>query len=386
MTHLQHTLVSFLLLGITVQLQAQESVNSSAGIALGAGGEAHFSIGQSFYHKITDAHLNYTEGVHQPIEDRAAYTLIPDANFEQRLINLGIDTDGIPGKVLTESILPVKDLNLSDSEITDLTGIQDFAALSNLYCPNNNLSALDLSGNVILETVNCANNSIASLDFSSNMHLKDMNCSVNSLSALNLYNTPYLKKIDFSFNNTSYLDLSSNQELVSVFGFGNQLEGLDVSNNPALVDLGISENKLAYLNLQNGNNDLLNVNNLRLNNNPDLTCILVDSKSYADLNWTGVLKDETATYSEECTTLSNEDFRFSNLEIYPNPTRGVLHINNVELNAVAVYNVIGSLVLQHKFEVVSTHNTIDLSGLAKGVYVVTLKSKETTSTRKVIVE
>lgn len=373
-------------LGITIQIKAQESVNTASGIALGTGGEAYFSIGQSFYHKITDAQLNYTEGVHQPIENRNAYTLIPDANFEQRLIYLGIDTDGVTGKVLTESILSVKDLSVSDSEITDLTGIQDFATLSKLNCSNNNLPKLDLSGNVILEMVNCTNNKITSLDFSSNMHLKDVNCSINTISSLNLYNTPYLKNIDFSFNNTTYLDISSNKALVSIFGFGNQLEGLDVSNNPALVDLGISENKLAYLNLQNGSNELFNINNLRLNNNPDLTCILVDSKSYADLYWTGVLKDESAAYSEDCTTMSNENFRFSNLQIYPNPTRGVLYINSIELNAVEVYNVMGDLVLQQNFELVSTQSTIDLSGLAKGVYLVKLKSNETTSTRKVVVE
>ena len=65
----------------------------------------------------------------------AAYTLIPDANFENKLISLGIDSDnGIAtdGKVLTSSIAAVPSLNASAAGIADFTGIQDFSALTAL--------------------------------------------------------------------------------------------------------------------------------------------------------------------------------------------------------------------------------------------------------------
>lgn len=56
------------------------------------------------------------------------YTSIPDEKFEQILINLGYDSGSIDHKVLTANISKVTYLDLSNKSITDLTGLQDFAA------------------------------------------------------------------------------------------------------------------------------------------------------------------------------------------------------------------------------------------------------------------
>src|SRR5690554_5008626 len=57
-------------------------------------------------------------------------TYIPDPDFEQALIDLGIDSDGeINGQVLTADIENVESLELNQRFIHDFTGIQDFAAL-----------------------------------------------------------------------------------------------------------------------------------------------------------------------------------------------------------------------------------------------------------------
>ena len=386
MTHSPHILVLFLFIGITLQVQAQESINTSSGIVSGIGGEAYYSIGQPIYNSINDGHINVLEGIQQPYTERLAYTLIPDVNFENRLIAMGIDTDNESGMVLTESIASVKDLDLSGREITDLTGLQDFTTLAIINCSHNQITNLNLTNNTYLNTINCSGNQLTSLDITNNKTLIDLNCGLNQLTAIDLYKAPYLKTLELSFNNISYLDISSNKNLVSVFCFSNVLESLDISNNPKVIDLGLSENQLTSLNLKNGNNALLNLSNLRLNNNSDLTCILVDNKSYSDANWLGVLKDLTATYNEECENLSNSDYVFSDLEVYPNPTNGLLTINHVTLNTIEVHNTVGSLVLIQSFDGISTQNTIDLSGLAKGFYMVTLKSKNTITTKKIIVK
>ena len=49
-------------------------------------------------------------------------TLIPDVNFEQTLINIGID-NFIDGGVLTSNIDTLIPLDVSGGNITDLTGI-----------------------------------------------------------------------------------------------------------------------------------------------------------------------------------------------------------------------------------------------------------------------
>ena len=54
----------------------------------------------------------------------AQTTLIPDANFEQALIDLGYDTGTPDGSVPTVNISGVTSLNVSSESISDLTGIE----------------------------------------------------------------------------------------------------------------------------------------------------------------------------------------------------------------------------------------------------------------------
>ena len=63
----------------------------------------------------------------------AQNTYVPDDNFEQALIDLGYD-DTLDDYVLTENISGVTELDVSSEEISDLTGIEDFTALTALYC------------------------------------------------------------------------------------------------------------------------------------------------------------------------------------------------------------------------------------------------------------
>ena len=82
----------------------------------------------------------------------AQITQIPDPNFEQALIDLGIDSDGIVnGQVLTSDIETVISLNVENKGIQDLTGLEDFAALENLNVSFNMMTSLSLTNNVNLK-------------------------------------------------------------------------------------------------------------------------------------------------------------------------------------------------------------------------------------------
>ena len=68
--------------------------------------------------------------------------------------------------------------------------------------------------------------------------------------------------------------------------------------------------------------------------------------------------------------LNTYDNHFENTSIYPNPSNGkitILKPNSITLKTIAVYNIIGKLVKSIK-----ATNTIDLSELNKGVYVLKL--------------
>ena len=92
----------------------------------------------------------------------AQKTFIPDDAFEQALINLELD-DVFDDSVNTSAIDTVQVLDIFNDGIADLTGIEDFIALTDLFCFNNQLANLDLSNNINLFEVNCSNNELTSL-------------------------------------------------------------------------------------------------------------------------------------------------------------------------------------------------------------------------------
>ena len=102
----------------------------------------------------------------------AQTTNIPDSNFEQALIDLGYDNI-MDGSVLTATINSVQTLNVAYKNINDLTGIQEFTDLVFFYCGYNNLTSLDVSNNLELQTISCENNMITSLDLSNNSYLSN---------------------------------------------------------------------------------------------------------------------------------------------------------------------------------------------------------------------
>ena len=60
----------------------------------------------------------------------------------------------------------------------------------------------------------------------------------------------------------------------------------------------------------------------------------------------------------------NLDEATTEIPFYPNPTKGLIHIDLPEVQFVEVFDILG------KFIFVSEKATIDLSGLPSGVYVV----------------
>jgi len=100
-----------------------------------------------------------------PFFGNAQKTYVPDDAFEQVLISLGLDNT-FDDSVYTSAIDTIAILYMSNEGITDLTGIEDFTQLSELYCHDNQITELDLSNNPNLFEFNCNNNSLVSLDVS----------------------------------------------------------------------------------------------------------------------------------------------------------------------------------------------------------------------------
>lgn len=117
----------------------------------------------------------------------AQITAIPDPNFETKLIALGVDTDGIVnGQILTADATRSV-LNLDNSNISNLEGIEAFVNLYELRCAGNNLTHLDLSSNVNMRNLYANNNQLRELYLHRNSQsMSIVHCRNNNLLHLNL--------------------------------------------------------------------------------------------------------------------------------------------------------------------------------------------------------
>ncbi|WP_281323037.1 T9SS type A sorting domain-containing protein [Flavobacterium aestivum] len=176
------------------------------------------------------------------------YTLIPDVNFESKLIALGIDSGATDGKVLTNNINKLTSLNVFSSSIADLTGIQDFVALQSLDCQKNNLTTLDLSKNEKLTDINCSTNKLTNFINTSNPGLESLYCNSNQLTSLDVTKNASLTNLSFSSNKITTIDISSNNLLMELWCNSNLLSELNITNNPSLTKLNCGKNKLTSLN------------------------------------------------------------------------------------------------------------------------------------------
>ncbi len=173
---------------------------------------------------------------------------IVDLNFLYALIEEGVDTNG-DSVISHEEAESVQELNVSDSEISDLTGVEAFVNLETLSCASNKLSTLDISYNLKLTDLDCEGNELKALDITKNIELTELDCGWNELSTLDLSQNVLLEELWGSVNEFTSLDVTKNTELRVLFYSVNQVPDLDISNNVKIEYLGCSANEIASLDL-----------------------------------------------------------------------------------------------------------------------------------------
>jgi len=241
-------------------------------------------------------------------------------------------------------------------------------------CSQNNLTKLNVSNAPDLTYLVCGQNNIASLDLSVNTKLESLYCYNNALTVLDLSKNVQLKRLNASWNQLTNVDLSHNPLLELVFLEFNPLTSLNVQNG---------NNKNFILPSQFGKKSETAIYTSFLGNKT-LGCIKVDDVAYSNANWSKI-KEETTVYSSTC-SLGLEESVFDKVVVYPNPTKGEVNINNIALDKVTVYNIIGQLVKSFNLDSGNTNNSIDLSELPKGVYYLYLINQDAASAKKIIIE
>ena len=161
---------------------------------------------------------------------------IPDVNFKAKLLSAStsnsialdinnnsivIDINSNNSIELSEALV-VYSLNVSNSNISSLQGLNYFTNLEELYCNNNQLTTLDVSSNVNLYYINCKNNFLTTIDTSSINDLAfGINCENNLLTSLNLKGIG--STFNYAFNALSY-GYNPNLEYICINSY------VDISN------------------------------------------------------------------------------------------------------------------------------------------------------------
>ncbi|QOD61544.1 T9SS type A sorting domain-containing protein [Polaribacter haliotis] len=276
---------------------------------------------------------------------------IPDANFEQALIDLGLDTNGLNGNILQSDAETITSIEIGNPEvntnlpnvnakISDLTGIESMINLTYLGASKNAISTIDVSKNTKLTFLHLGNNQLTSIDVSKNTDLEFLWVEFNKLSEINVTKLTKLKKIYFSYNsnlsaidvsqnilleefavsntNITNVDISKNVNITRVFIADTKINSLDLSNqinlddltivNTDLISIDLSEftnlkkvqiyfNKLIEkINLNNNSNT--NITYIDVSRNAKLNCVQVDDVTYATANFTNI--DDASFFSINC--------------------------------------------------------------------------------------
>ncbi|MBR2102339.1 MAG: leucine-rich repeat domain-containing protein [Prevotella sp.] len=298
----------------------------------------------------TSANPIYVSDIHVN-EDFATVVnnyFFPDTNFRNYLKNSF-------GTFVSKSQMNnTTTLNLANKSIADLTGIQFFTELKELYLYNNQLTQLDLSKNTKLTRLECPYNRLTTLDVSLNTQLIGVICDDNQLTSLKV---PH--------NNLQWLSCNNNQlGYCLTNNTHTKLKELYCAYNTGMTSLGAFLNDLPELEKFDcsGTSILDNVNLIMLKKLKELTCENMPNLWALQCSNTALTKLSVSGCSN-LRYLTCNDNKLTYLNVYGCTALSDLHCEN---NLLANIAYLSSCQLLKSLYISSNKLTsLDVSGLEK---------------------
>jgi hypothetical protein len=242
-------------------------------------------------------------------------TPIPDSNFELYLINLGIDSQGIAnGSILNSDAEAVTNLSILNPLILDITGLEAFKNLEDLYISSYAGSSCPIYTMDSLKKLTIIGSGISNLNLSQNTILQELTIQSSPLTNVDLSQNTLLKSLDLKSVEISDLDINNNVLLETVALGSFLCDTLDFSNNLNLTHLGIAFLGLDYIDITN--NTALSILTYR------------DSATEIDLSQNVNLEQ-----------VNLEQNMFSEIDLSQNNAIEQLYIGNNQLDSVNVANL-----------------------------------------------
>ncbi len=219
-----------------------------------------------------------------------AQTITIDPEFERYLIVENIDTAPADGEIAIAAIQTVVEVDLSNYNVSNFGGLQEFRDLQRFSMISNNAANID------------------QIDFSQNKNLTRINISSSdNLVDINVNGADALENLQiFRGNNLSNLDVTNNLNLNYLAVYTNSITALDLSSNNLLKDLVIR--------------DLPLLSNLTITK--DLEGLILDNTALLALDLT------------DMTFLGNSSFLSPNFQIENNTNLQFLELSESQVQSV----------------------------------------------------
>jgi hypothetical protein len=268
-------------------------------------------------------------------------------------------------------------LNCFENQLSSLIA-SNCISLKNLYCFENQLTSINVSGCTSLRNFDCRENQLTSLDVSGCTALYKFNCRENQLTSINVSGCTSLRNFDCSYNGLPSLDVSGCTRLSGLACKSNQLHSLDLTAITSLNGLSCSDNFLFSLNLC----EVRYLYTLEMNNMPTLQTVYVSFSTIDGRTHLDTIGSVNVKF-KYCGVGIEENIS-AELSIYPNPTNGILNVETglSGKHAIVINTLKGNILFRQESD--GPDYQIDLSSYEKGIYAITIRSKEIVTTRKII--
>ncbi|HEU0137811.1 MAG TPA: hypothetical protein VFQ50_11020, partial [Flavobacterium sp.] len=235
---------------------------------------------------------------------------IPDPNFKAKLIAVGVDIN-LDGEIQTYEAEQTFVLDITEANISDLTGIEAFINLYDLNFSFNNVTVADLSANSALSHLYGAYNPLStyitnsaapleylgfnytlltSLDFSGNTTIAWITIGGTPLTSVDLTGCTALTTVNFTECELTSIDLSTCSALTSLTLTGNNLQSIFLPPNSGLYYLVANGNELttidvsSQLQLSTLDVQLNNLTSIDVSNNVALTWLALEGNELTTID------------------------------------------------------------------------------------------------------
>jgi hypothetical protein len=175
------------------------------------------------------------------------------------------------GEIQVSEAQAIKWLDVSNSNISNISGIEAFINLEHLSCLSNQLTSINIQNLTNLVQFNCSNNQLTSLNLQSLTNLKSVWCSDNQISNLNLQGLLNLRLLNANNNQLAQINIEDLESLEILFIQNNLLTNFSAHDLTNLNSIICSYNQINSISVQG----LLNLEYFRCNSN-QLTSLNVD--------------------------------------------------------------------------------------------------------------